>query len=60
MSPSESSEIVDHVAEHAAVLEFRRAETPSDLHAACGTGVGVLLGIVAWAAIITVSVAALT
>ena len=42
------------------LAEMRRsAELPTDLHAACGIGVGVLLGIAMWAAIIAVSVALL-
>ena len=46
-----------YLARDTSTIEFRRVETPPDLHAACGIGVGVMLGIVAWAAIIAVSVA---
>lgn len=44
---------------HISTIKFRHANTPPDLHAACGIGVGVLLGIVAWTIIIAVSVAAM-
>ncbi len=40
-------------------IGFLPSDTPSDLNAARGIGVGVLLGVVAWAAIIAVSVAAM-
>ena len=40
-------------------LTFLPAETPTDLRAASGIGVGVLLGVVAWMAIIAVGVAAM-
>ena len=38
---------------------FLPADTSSDLNAAQGIGVGVLLGVVAWTVIIAVSVAAM-
>ncbi len=41
-------------------IGFLPADTPSDLNAAQGIGVGVLLGVVAWIAIIAVGVAAMS
>ena len=40
-------------------IGFLPADTRSDVDAAQGIGVGVLLGVVAWAVIIAVSVAAM-
>jgi len=40
-------------------IAFLPADTPTDLRAASGIGVGVLLGVVAWMAIIAVGVAAM-
>lgn len=51
--------MASYLAEDGSVIESRRAETPRDLHTACGIGVGVLFGVVAWIAIITVGVAAM-
>ncbi len=41
-----------NLAEDTSVIESPRAETPPDLHAASGIGVGVLLGVVAWVVIL--------
>ena len=38
-------------------IAFVPSDTPTDLRAACGIGIGVLLGTAMWAAIIAVSVA---
>lgn len=46
-----------HLARDIRVIEIRHAETPPDLHAAYGIGIGVLLGVMAWAVIIAASVA---
>jgi hypothetical protein len=59
----ESSEMTSRIAGNISIVGYRsaelrrRAELPTDLHAACGIGVGVLLGIAMWAAIIAVSIA---
>ncbi len=50
--------MTSHFAEDTSVIAFHRVrETPTDLHAACGIGIGVLLGIAMWAVIVAASVA---
>jgi hypothetical protein len=44
---------------HTSIKRIRLPDAPPDRRAACGIGVGVLLGVVAWIAIIAVSVAAM-
>jgi hypothetical protein len=44
---------------YTSIKRFRLPDAPPDRRAACGIGVGVLLGVVAWIAIIAISVAAM-
>jgi hypothetical protein len=49
--------MTSRIAANISSVGFRPVELPTDLHAACGIGVGVLLGTAMWAAIIAVIVA---